>query len=173
MADTIQSVLVGGVAGFVSAVITYFSTRFKTRLELMAEYDKELQTSRLDAYNKLWGMLDKFARYGREGPVTYKVLCQVSNETRNWYFHDGGIYLTRASRGPYFRMKQLMQDLLENQVLADHPDTEIDGRLLDPLIKAGSTLRTSLSDDIGTKRASWLWGTGILAELTANMNAPD
>ena len=173
MADTIQSVLVGGVAGFVSAVITYFSTRFKTRLELMAEYDKELQTSRLDAYNKLWGMLDKFARYGREGPVTYKVLCQVSNETRNWYFHDGGIYLTRASRGPYFRMKQLMQDLLENQVLADHPDTEIDGRLLDPLIKAGSTLRTSLSDDIGTKRASWLWGTGILAELAASMNAPD
>ena len=37
MADTIQSVLVGGVAGFVSAVITYFSTRFKTRLELTAE----------------------------------------------------------------------------------------------------------------------------------------
>jgi hypothetical protein len=70
-------------------------------------------------------------------------------------------------------MKQLMQDLLENKVLADHPDTEIEGRLLDPLIKAGSTLRTTLSDDIGTKRASWLWGTGILAELTANMNAPD
>jgi hypothetical protein len=37
MADTIQSVLVGGVAGFVSAVITYFSTRFRTRLELTAE----------------------------------------------------------------------------------------------------------------------------------------
>jgi hypothetical protein len=56
MADTIQSVLVGGVAGFVSAVITYFSTRFKTRLELTAEYDKELQNNRLTAYKKLWGI---------------------------------------------------------------------------------------------------------------------
>jgi hypothetical protein len=173
MADTIQSVLVGGVAGFVSAVITYFSTRFKTRLELTAEYDKELQNNRLTTYKKLWGMLDKFARYGREGPVTYKVLCQVSNDTRNWYFHDGGIYLTRASRGPYFRLKQLMQDALDNKVLADHPDTVIEEKLLEPIIQAGSMLRTILSDDIGTKRASWLWGTGILAELTANMNAPD
>jgi hypothetical protein len=68
MADTIQSVLVGGVAGFVSAVITYFSTRFKTRLELTAEYDKGLQNNRLTAYKKLWGRLDKFARYGRKVP---------------------------------------------------------------------------------------------------------
>jgi hypothetical protein len=66
-----------------------------------------------------------------------------------------------------------MQDALDNKVLADHPDSVIEEKLLEPIIQAGSRLRTILSDDIGTKRASWLWGTGILAELTANMNAPD
>ena len=157
MADTMQSVLIGGVAGFVPAVITYFSTRFKTRLELTVEYDKELQKSRLEAYKKLWGMLDKFAKYGRE-PLTYEMLRKVSDETRNWYFHEGGIYLTRASRTPYFEMKKRMQRLLEDRTLKGDPSAVIKDEMLSPMLDAGSSLRTSLSDDIGTKRASWLWG---------------
>jgi len=157
MADTMQSVLIGGVAGFVSAVITYFSTRFKTRLELTVEYDKELQKSRLEAYKKLWGMLEKFAKYGRE-PLTYEMLRKVSDETRNWYFHEGGIYLTRASRAPYFEMKKRMQRLLEDKTLKGDPSAVIKDEMLSPMLDAGSSLRTSLSDDIGTKRASWLWG---------------
>ena len=43
MPDTFQSILIGAVAGLLSAVITYFSTRGKIRLELAAEYDKNLQ----------------------------------------------------------------------------------------------------------------------------------
>lgn len=160
MADTLQSVLIGGVAGVVSAVITYFSTRFKTRLELTAEFDKELQRSRLEAYKKLWSMTEKLARFGREKPVTYDDLRQISNETRAWYFGEGGIYLTRASRGPYFRMKELMEPVLRDKETSTGPTGEIKGELLDPIIDAGSRLRSSLSDDIGTKRASWLWGAG-------------
>ena len=160
MADTIQSVLIGGVAGFISAVITYFSTRSKTRLELMVEYDKELQKSRLEAYRKLWAMLERLARFGIEKPITYEDLRQISNATRIWYFQEGGIYLTRASRGPYFRMKELLQPLLDDKKLASRPADAIEPELLVPVIKAGSILRTSLSDDIGTKRASWLWGSG-------------
>jgi len=66
MADTIQSVLIGGFAGLVSAVITHFSTRAKLRLDLAAEYDKKLQESRLEAYMKLWAMLEPLAKYGRD-----------------------------------------------------------------------------------------------------------
>ena len=156
MADTLQSVLIGGAAGLVSAVITYFSTRAKTRLELAVEYDKKLQDSRLEAYKKLWALLEPLARFGRDRPVTYADLREVSDRTRSWYFRDGGIYLTRASRGPYFRWKEVMQPLLENKQLAEKPDQPIAESQLGAIIAAGSTLRTSLSDDIGTKRASWL-----------------
>ncbi len=155
MADSLQSVLVGAVAGLVSAVLTYVSTRYKTRLELTAEYDKELQQGRLKAYTELWGILDKFPRYGREQPITHAVFVQVSNKTRDWYFHDGGIYLTRASRKPYFEMKELMEPLFQEAVKGS-PTTELEEERINPIIEAGSTLRTSLSDDIGTKRASWL-----------------
>ena len=57
MADTLQSVLIGGLAGAVSAIITYLSTSSKIRLDLAAEYDKKLQENRLEAYKELWAML--------------------------------------------------------------------------------------------------------------------
>jgi len=166
MADTIQSVLIGGFGGFVSAVITYFSTRYKTRLELTVEYEKELQKSRLEAYKKLWAMLERLARFGIDKPVTYEDLRQISNATRIWYFHDGGIYHTRASRGPYFHRKELLQLLLDDENLASRPMDAIERERLKPVVGAGSTLRTTLSDDIGTKRQSWLWALVIRAEFS-------
>jgi len=156
MPDTVQSLLIGGVGGFVSAVITYISARAKTRLELAVEYDKKLQESRLEAYKKLWAMLEPLARFGRDRAVTYEDLRGISDLSRSWYFREGGIYLTKESRGPYFRWKGLMQPLLDNNQFADQPKAPIPETELEKVISAGSTLRTSLSDDIGTKRASWL-----------------
>ena len=100
MTETLNSVIVGAVAGFLSAIITHLSTRAKIRLDLVAEYDKQLQESRLEAYKKLWPMLEPLARYGRAQPVTHAVLRSISDETRKWYFQTGGIYLTQRSRGP-------------------------------------------------------------------------
>jgi hypothetical protein len=153
MADTLESVLIGGAAGVVSSVITYFSTRAKIRLDLMAAYDKDLQTSRLKMYLILWAALETLARYGR-GDVTYTDLARVSGSTRDWYFKQGGIYLTRRSRDPYFRWKALLQPLLDDAELRAHPDTPIDPVRLEGVIAAASALRTSLSDDIGTKQLS-------------------
>ena len=156
MPDTFTSILIGGLAGGVSAVITYFSTRAKLRLDVAAQYDKQLQDSRLAAYIKLWAMLEPLARFGRDKPVTYAVMKDISDSTRAWYFQTGGIYLTRASATPYFKWKGLMQPLLDDPELTKNPDEAIPESRLEAIIAAGSTLRTSLSDDIGTKRLSRL-----------------
>jgi hypothetical protein len=156
MPDTFSSVLIGGVAGGVSAAITYFSTRAKLRLDLAAQYDKQLQEKRLAAYMDLWAMLEPLARFGRDKLVTYAVLKDISDKTRSWYFHVGGIYLTRASVAPYFNWKGLMQPILDNADLATNPDKPIPQSQLEAIIAAGSALRSSLSEDIGTKRLSRL-----------------
>ncbi|HWM23550.1 MAG TPA: hypothetical protein VNP98_01900 [Chthoniobacterales bacterium] len=156
MPDTFQSVLIGAVAGILSSVITYFSTRAKVRLDLGAEYDRKLQESRLAAYITLWAMLEPLARYGRDKPVTYAVLQAISTKTRMWYFQVGGIYLTRASVKLYFKWKELMQPFLEIEDLAKHPETPIPETELNAIIAAGSDLRTSLSEDLRTKRLSRL-----------------
>jgi hypothetical protein len=132
-------------------VITYLSTRAKVRLDLAAEYDRDLQKNRLEAYGKLWAMLEPLARYGNQ-PVTHEVLRGVSENTRKWYFQTGGIYLTRRSRGPYFKWKALMQPLLDDVDLQRRPTQPIPQTRLGQIIEAGSSLRTSLSDDIGTKQ---------------------
>jgi hypothetical protein len=152
MPDTLSSVLIGAAAGIVSAVITHFSTRAKVRLDLTAEYDKELQRSRLEAYKELWSALEPLARYGRDRAVTYSVLRAVSDQSRQWYFQTGGIYLTRASREPYFRWKAVMQPVLSDPRLQASPETPIPTPELERIVEAASSLRTSLSDDIGTKQ---------------------
>jgi hypothetical protein len=154
MIDTFQSILVGGAAGLVSAIITYFSTRGKIRLDLAAAYDKQLQESRLESYKELWGMMEQLARYGRDESVTYAVIHSISQKTRTWYFQKGGIYLTERSRAPYFKWKKVMQTVLDATDLVSQPNLEIDTTRLDPILAAGSALRTALSDDIGTKRLS-------------------
>ena len=156
MPDTLQSTLIGSIAGAVSSTITYFSTRAKIRLDLAAEYDKALQENRLAAYLKLWAMLEPLARYGRDTPITHKTLSTISTQTRIWYFQAGGIYLTQASRKPYFAWKDLLQPLLDNEKFAKQADVLIPDEMLTKVIDAGSALRTSLSDDIGTKRLSRL-----------------
>lgn len=154
MTDTFQSILIGGAAGMVSAIITHLSTRAKIRLDLAAEYDKKLQESRLETYKELWAMLEPLARYGRDESVTYAVIRSISDKTRSWYFQRGGIFLTERSRKPYFKWKEVMQPVLDARDTANQPDLAIDRKQLELILAAGSALRTALSDDIGTKRLS-------------------
>jgi hypothetical protein len=154
MPDTLESVLIGGVSGMVSAVITYFGTRSKIRLELAAEYDKDLRKSRLETYKELWAILEPLARYGRTASITHAVLRDISEKTRVWYFRNGGIYITRSSRRPYFSWKAAMQPILDNPEYLAKPDQELPAEVIAPVVDAGSRLRTSLSDDVGTKERS-------------------
>ena len=153
-ATLFQNFLIGAAGGLVSAIVTYFSTRAKIRLDLAAEYDKRPQESRLEVYKELWAMLEPLARYGREQPVTYAIIRSISDQTRTWYFRKGGIYLTERSRKSYFDWKKTMQPVLDASESVTHQDVEIDSHQLDLILTAGSTLRTALSDDIGTKLLS-------------------
>lgn len=156
MPDTFQSVLIGAASGFVSAVLTHFSTKAKLRLDLSAAYDKELQESRLALYKELWAMLEPLARYARGAPVTYETIVNVAGASRAWYFQRGGIYLTERTRGPYFAWKAAMQVVLDNESLRRSALAELEPMDTNEIIAKASALRRSLSDDIHTKLLSRL-----------------
>ena len=101
-------------------------------------------------------MLKQLSRYGRDTPVTHAVLTGVSNATRDWYYAEGGLYLTAASREPYFRWKKQMQQLLDNTHLQAHPDKSIKDEDLRAMIDAIGDLHASLSEDLETRRRSLL-----------------
>lgn len=154
MPDTLQSVIIGAVSGVLSAVVTYYSTRAKSRLDLTVARDTELHNARLTQYKLLWPMLKPIARYGRENAVTHAVLTEVSNRTRDWYFAEGGLYLTAASRTPYFRWKKHMQELLDDVHLQEHQNQPIPEKDLQSMVKAIGDLHASLSEDLDTRRKS-------------------
>jgi len=155
--ETIFIPLITGFAsGLVSAILTYYGTRSKIRLDLSAEYDKELRASRLEVYKELWALLEPLARFSREKPISYSVVEETANNMRKWYFEKGGIYLSKLSRKPYMKLKKAMQAIIDDESLAKQTDAPLSGPKIDVMLKRGSNLRTSLADDIGTRRGSFI-----------------
>jgi len=152
MPDTLQSVLIGAVSGAVSAVVTYYATRARSRLDLSVTRETALHDARLTAYKKLWPMFEDLSRYGRAQPVTYEILKSVSDRTRTWYYEEGGLYLTPASRDPYFRWKRALQTLLDNPAYRNDPKREVPRPDVDGMTEILSELHKSLSDDLDTRR---------------------
>lgn len=152
-----SSLITGLVSGVLSSVLTYLSTRSKIRLDMRVEYDKALHNKRLDLYKELWPETEPVARFKPHFVLTYSIVNAVAEKTREWYFKkEGGIYLSRRSRKPYFLLKDRMQRVIDNQELEKQPDAKIDDKTRDAIVRAASRLRASMADDIGTRRAPWL-----------------
>jgi hypothetical protein len=153
---SMSSVITGFVSGILSSVLTYFSTRSKIRLDLTVEYDKDLRKKRLELYKDLWPKTKPLAEFSAEAPLTFDIVKTVTYDMRDWYFAEGGIYLSRRSRRPYFNLKSLMEEVLDDKLLQQDHAKPIDGPRLKKILVAVRDLRTSLSDDIRTRNAPWL-----------------
>lgn len=155
-AVTVSSVVTGLASGVISSLLTYFSTRSKIRLDITVEYDKNLHDKRLELYKELWPKTEPLARYAPHVVLTFNIVKKVAEQTREWYFREGGIYLSKRSRKPYFLLKEQMQLVIDDERLEGRPDDPIGAKARDAILKAASRLRTSLADDIRTRRAPWL-----------------
>jgi hypothetical protein len=151
MPAALLSLITGLISGAITAVVTYYSTYAKARLDLTIEYDKELRNSRLEVYRKLWPLLKPLARYSAEQPLSRDIAQRTSELMRDWYFDGSGMYLSRQSRGPYFELKEALQQVIDNA-------GPLDPAMLARVHAAGTALRAELSNDIGTRRQSFLWG---------------
>jgi hypothetical protein len=156
MPAALLSLLTGLISGAITAVVTYYSTYARARLDLTVEYDKDLRTSRLQTYKDLWRRLKPLARYTAERPLSYRIAKDTSEDMRNWYFDVGGIYLSRESRGPYFAVKKALQQIIDDRDLAQRPDDGVDPQVAKRVYRKGTALREELSNDIGTRRQSFL-----------------
>ena len=156
MNETLLSLLTGLISGGITAVVTYFATLAKARLDLTIEYDKELRQNRLTAYTELWKRLKPLARYSPERPATYQIVKETSESMRDWYFDVGGIYLSRESREPYFALKRAMQEVIDHPELQKSKDEPLTPERLKPLHERATALRNELSNDIGTRQRAFV-----------------
>ena len=147
-----SSVVTGLASGVVSAVLTYFGTRSKIRLEMTVEHDKALHNQRLKIYKELWPLMADFGGYKPDYKLTREAAKKVLNDMHKWYFDGGGIYLSRSSRKPYFDLKMLALEAVRGK----NDELLIEGTQLTNILDAARRLRTSLAEDVGARRAPWL-----------------
>lgn len=150
------SIIIGIASAAGSSVLTYITTRSKIRLDLRVEFDKQIREKRLDFYQQIWPKTQPLGRYNGDKLLTYDSLREVSAEMGDWYFRGGGLFLSNRSRRPYFALKDLMLQVLEDQSLHAQPNAQLSREIRNPIVDAASELRTSLADDLQTRTAQWL-----------------
>lgn len=131
---------------------TYLGLGWKVRKDLEAEYDKTLRDARLRVYQSLWGSLEPLAMFSRPAPVTFQTVKGLSAELRRWYFAEGGLYLSDATRDVYFELQDKIGHVIEDPAKARSPNGELDSETFEMLRKAGSRVRTAMAADVGTRR---------------------
>ena len=154
---SVSSLITGFASGIISSVLTYFSTRSKIRLDMRVEYDKTLHDKRLELYKELWPITKPLGRFVPHFSLTYNIVRKAVTDMHEWYFNEGGIYLSKNSRKPYFHLKEQMLRVIDNERLEATPDARIeDKEACNAILNAATSLRTSLADDIRTRRSPWL-----------------
>jgi hypothetical protein len=154
---SVSSLITGLASGVISSVLTYFGTRSKIRLDLTVEYDKALHDKRLALYKELWPITKPLGRFVPHFSLTYNHVKRAVTDMHEWYFKEGGIYLSKNSREPYFHLKEQMLRVIDNERLEATPDARIDDKeACKAILDAATSLRTSLADDIRTRRSPWL-----------------
>jgi hypothetical protein len=154
--EKILIAVVSAVISYASAVVTFFATRSKVRLDMTGEYDRALHEKRLELYKRLWPKTEPLGKYASPDSYTYKSVSAVSLEMHDWYFGEGGLFLSKKSRTPYFLLKDAIQRVVEDGQLASTPDQPLPEAIRRTLVEAAGRLRTSLADDIHARNAPWL-----------------
>lgn len=127
----------------VAAALTGFVTYRLAQWNMRKDLEVELRRQRLDAFRKLWALSQPLAKYGRSEPVTPAVIVRLSQDLRRWYFEEGGMFLSDASRDSYFEFQESLKKVIESK---GSDETSLDDATFESLRKKGSQLRTTLRD---------------------------
>lgn len=155
----VATILLAAGVGAISGILT---TSWKTRKDLESEYDIDLRKHRIDAYKELWKHLEPLADYSPPAKLTYEGMGKISVALREWYFKQGGLFLSVKTRAPYFHLQQALTELAAGHEGGGRKELDPDtSRIVRTL---GSRLRTSTTQDVATRVGPRL-GPSLLSKL--------
>ena len=160
----ITDALIAGLFGLITGIIvTYLAAILKYRKEIEIDFDRELREKREDVYSELMKILAYFARYDLPEQINKITLEDKSIRLREWFFNQGGLFLSDKSRDPYFDLKKQIGKLLDKPSYGESPSLE-DTDEFKKIIATASLLRHNLAKDIGARRRPSLEG-GLEANI--------
>jgi len=144
--------LVGGAV--ISGVLTYVGTRRKLALD----YDADLRERRISVYTDLWTRLEPLAKYSTKDFFSQADVKKLSESLRKWYFEKGGLFLSTGTRGDYFALQDVLSQLAGEWGRDSSRRQNLTVAAREYLRLHGSHLRTSMTQDVGTRTRPKLRG---------------
>ncbi len=160
----ITGAIIGGILGIVGGLISGWVLGIRkeqsdARLQLAQhkakleeEYDITLRVRRIDAYKVLWSCLYPFRLHCAPRNFYCIDLKYAVSRLTEWYYSEGGIFLTEANQKTYQSFVEKLEDVLkEGELENKRPADSVDYGKLNEIKDAASAFRTSLCKDIGTR----------------------
>jgi hypothetical protein len=151
MDNTIYTII---LTTLISAAVGFASAAAKNRFDARSKMDMQLRSTRLELYKVLWKMTSVLPKWPRATDVTYGRLRQLSVEFRDWYFNDGGIYLSRQARSALDEVQSALRQVTEGKDSAELLMEE--GTDYNMVRGKCSKLRSELATDLHSRRRAFL-----------------
>ena len=126
----------------------------KSASAFTSEIDIDLRTKRIGVYSLLWEKTGLLPMWPRNTGLEYEHLDKLTREFRDWYFAQGGMYLSETARDAYFEVQKNMTSILESNPKGHVSDEHYTG-----IRQRCSALRTELTNDILTRREAPAFAT--------------
>lgn len=152
---------VGLIAGFAGAFLKHL-------LDTRMKVDENLRTTREPRYRQLWKITKLLPEWPR-AEVTYEQLRDMSTKCRSWYFEVGGMYLSARSRELYSGVQDRLAAFFSDELVARNEVISDD--TYDEIRSSCSALRTSMTDDLLSRRGRWDLGQWLRHRLSAGSPA--
>jgi len=107
-------------ASIIAVYINWTKTREIEQLKLFQalqlEYDKDLRIRRIESYKELCKRMIVLAKYPKPETLSYARLEELALSFREWYFNDGGLVASKATRDLYFDLQDGLKIILQKHV---------------------------------------------------------
>jgi len=148
------TVLVPLLTLIVGGYVSFVGTRYKLGLD----YDADLRERRINTYAKLWTLLEPLAKYSTRSSFSRKDAKSLVAQLQFWYFHEGGLFLSSATRKEYMTLQDVLARLKDTPWGRVEDTDVLTDAAREHLRVSGSRLRTSLTRDVGTRSRAKLRG---------------
>ncbi|TGX56134.1 hypothetical protein E5A73_03275 [Sphingomonas gei] len=139
--------LIGSLLKLIDTRTRQIELRNDLLLRAMDGYDLQLSKTREARYLELWTLTAPIPKWPRNPGLTFARLEKLSRELRDWYFAGGGLYLSQEARKVYGGAQKAIC-----RRLGPRGDAEVPDQVYDAIQQALSRLRTTLTNDLATRR---------------------
>lgn len=145
------------------AILTAIVFMVKNAVSQRTKIDETVLIERRELYKKLWEKTKLLPKWPKATNVTYEKLHTLSEELRDWYFNEGGIYLSAEARQAYEHVQSSLCQAVEanqNKEAATIAATITDSEYKQ-IRSFCSALRSELTQDLQSRKRAFLIGNQI------------